>query len=31
MKRPLIIDGRNILDKSEMRKMGYEYYGMGVQ
>lgn len=31
LKRPLVIDGRNILDRSEMKKNGYEYFGMGVQ
>lgn len=29
MKHPLIIDGRNIYDKKEMRENGFEYYCVG--
>jgi UDPglucose 6-dehydrogenase len=29
MKHPLLADGRNMLDKSAMIKLGYEYIGMG--
>lgn len=29
MKRPNIIDGRNILDPEEMRKIGFKYSGVG--
>jgi UDPglucose 6-dehydrogenase len=29
LKKPLIFDGRNIYNKSELRKMGFTYYGIG--
>ncbi len=29
MRRPLIIDGRNMLDRQEMLEMGFEYVGIG--
>ena len=29
MKNPLIIDGRNIYDKEEMKELGFEYEGIG--
>jgi len=29
MRRPLIIDGRNIFDRGELEAMGIEYSGMG--
>ena len=29
MKNPLILDGRNIYDKIEMKEMGFEYEGIG--
>jgi UDPglucose 6-dehydrogenase len=30
MQRPLILDGRNLLDCNEMERLGFEYYGVGV-
>jgi UDPglucose 6-dehydrogenase len=30
MQRPLILDGRNLLDPALMRQFGFEYHGMGV-
>lgn len=30
MKKPLIIDGRNIYDKQELRELGFEYEGIGI-
>ena len=30
MQRPLILDGRNLLDCHEMERLGFEYYGVGV-
>ena len=27
---PLIVDGRNMLDKEKMKKLGFEYMGMGI-
>lgn len=30
MRRPLILDGRNIYDKGEMTDLGFEYLGMGT-
>ena len=30
MQRPLILDGRNLLDAGMMRRIGFEYHGMGV-
>jgi len=30
MKAPVIIDGRNIYDPEELRKLGFEYSGIGV-
>jgi len=29
MSRPLVIDGRNLLDPTTMREKGFEYYGFG--
>lgn len=29
MRRPLIIDGRNIFDSDELKELGFEYYGIG--
>ena len=29
MARPLVLDGRNLLDPAEMRGMGFEYHSMG--
>ena len=29
MKNPLVLDGRNIYDKAEMKEMGFEYEGIG--
>lgn len=29
MRRPLIIDGRNIFDSDELKEIGFEYYGIG--
>lgn len=29
MRRPLIVDGRNIFDPQRMRRLGFEYYGVG--
>lgn len=29
MKKPLLIDGRNIYDPSKLRKLGFEYIGVG--
>jgi len=29
MARPLVIDGRNLLDPATMRNLGFEYYSMG--
>jgi UDPglucose 6-dehydrogenase len=29
MKKPNIIDGRNLLDKEKLRKLGFSYYGIG--
>lgn len=31
MKRPLILDGRNLLNPEKMRKMGFEYVGIGTK
>ncbi len=31
MKRPLVIDGRNIYDAEELRQLGFEYSCIGVQ
>jgi len=30
MQRPLVFDGRNLLDRNEMERLGFEYYGVGV-
>jgi UDPglucose 6-dehydrogenase len=30
MRRPLILDGRNLLDPALMRNIGFEYHGIGV-
>ena len=29
MKRPIIIDGRNIYDKKDLQELGFEYYCIG--
>ena len=29
MRRPLIVDGRNFLDREELRRAGYTYEGIG--
>jgi len=29
LKKPVIIDGRNIYDPEEMRKLGFQYAGVG--
>jgi UDPglucose 6-dehydrogenase len=29
MARPVLLDGRNLLDPSEMRSLGFEYHGIG--
>jgi UDPglucose 6-dehydrogenase len=29
MKQPVVFDGRNVLDPSRMREMGFTYYGVG--
>ncbi|RMH73820.1 MAG: UDP-glucose/GDP-mannose dehydrogenase family protein [Gemmatimonadetes bacterium] len=31
LKRKLIFDGRNILNRDELRKQGFEYYGIGIK
>lgn len=31
MKAPVIIDGRNIYDPEELRKLGFEYQGIGIK
>ena len=30
MNNPLVFDGRNMYDRQEMRKLGFEYYGIGI-
>lgn len=30
MKQPVVVDGRNIFDKNELRELGFDYYGIGV-
>ncbi len=30
MQRPLILDGRNLLDRHAMERLGFEYYGVGI-
>lgn len=30
MLRPLVLDGRNLLDADEMRNLGFEYHGIGM-
>lgn len=30
MQRPLVLDGRNLLDCGEMERFGFEYYGVGI-
>ncbi|HID96392.1 MAG TPA: UDP-glucose 6-dehydrogenase, partial [Candidatus Latescibacteria bacterium] len=29
LRRPLILDGRNMLDKERLTKLGFEYVGVG--
>lgn len=29
LKKPVIVDGRNIFDTTEMREKGFEYHSMG--
>ena len=29
MKRPLVIDGRNIYDPEKMKQLGFEYHSIG--
>ena len=29
LKKPIVIDGRNIFDPQEMNKIGIDYYGVG--
>lgn len=29
MKNPIILDGRNLLDKAQMEKIGFDYFGIG--
>jgi len=29
MLRPLVLDGRNLLDPSKMRELGFEYHSIG--
>ncbi len=29
MSRPIIFDGRNIYDRTEMKERGFEYYSIG--
>jgi len=31
LKRKLIFDGRNILNRDELREQGFEYYGIGIK
>ena len=31
VRNPIIIDGRNLFEPQEMRKIGFEYYGIGKQ
>jgi UDPglucose 6-dehydrogenase len=30
MQRPVILDGRNLLDRDLLRKIGFEYHGIGI-
>jgi UDPglucose 6-dehydrogenase len=30
MQRPLVLDGRNLLECKEMERLGFDYYGVGV-
>ncbi|MEM3401979.1 MAG: hypothetical protein QXH08_01985 [Candidatus Hadarchaeales archaeon] len=30
MKRPVILDPKNFLDGEKLKRMGFEYYGVGV-
>ncbi len=29
MRRPLVVDGRNILDSEELQELGFEYHCIG--
>ncbi|MGH7846651.1 MAG: UDP-glucose 6-dehydrogenase, partial [Candidatus Binatia bacterium] len=29
LKNPVIFDGRNLFDPSELKKLGFTYYGIG--
>ena len=29
MKQPVIFDGRNLYDPAELRRLGFEYFGIG--
>jgi len=31
MDNPIIIDGRNVLESSKLRELGFEYYSIGRQ
>jgi UDPglucose 6-dehydrogenase len=31
LNKPLIFDGRNIYDEAQLRKEGFNYYGIGVK
>ena len=30
MQRPLVLDGRNMLDRNKMERLGFEYHGVGI-
>jgi UDPglucose 6-dehydrogenase len=29
MRQPVIFDGRNLYDRAELRRLGFEYFGIG--